>query len=535
MRTLFVYPEFPKTFWSYEKILELVNRKVLLPPLGLVTVAALLPQHWQMKLVDRNVREVTEAEWNWAELVVISGMIVQKSDMATQIAKAKERGLPVAVGGPFASSTPDAPELNLVDFKVLDEGEITLPMFIEAIERGDTSGRFSSNGEKPDVTSTPVPRFDLLELDAYDSMSVQFSRGCPFQCEFCDIIVLYGRKPRTKNPEQLVAELQALYDLGWRRSIFLVDDNFIGNKRNAKLLLPAMRDWLSERGYPFSFATEASVDLAADDDLLQLMAECRFESVFLGIETPDEASLSVAGKHQNTRSSLEDAVDHITSYGIRVMAGFIIGFDGELAGAGDRIVRFVSLTGIPAAMMGMLQALPNTGLWHRLEKEGRLIQEKADAKGVNQTNLLNFVPTRPIREIAHEYVQAFCELYEPNAYIDRVTHYYLKMGKPRWHSFYKSEKSDISRLPSLTDIRALSIVIWRQGVKRNTRFRFWKSLATIAMRNPQLLEQFLVVLAHNEHFQEYRGVVTKEIEDQMQALPPEPPATAELNRELQTA
>lgn len=535
MRTLFVYPEFPKTFWSYEKILELVNRKVLLPPLGLVTVAALLPQHWQMKLVDRNVREVTEAEWNWAELVVISGMIVQKSDMAAQIAKAKERGLPVAVGGPFASSTPDAPELNLVDFKVLDEGEITLPMFIEAIERGDTSGRFSSNGEKPDVTSTPVPRFDLLELDAYDSMSVQFSRGCPFQCEFCDIIVLYGRKPRTKNPEQLVAELQALYDLGWRRSIFLVDDNFIGNKRNAKLLLPAMRDWLSERGYPFSFATEASVDLAADDDLLQLMAECRFESVFLGIETPDEASLSVAGKHQNTRSSLEEAVDHITSYGIRVMAGFIIGFDGELAGAGDRIVRFVSLTGIPAAMMGMLQALPNTGLWHRLEKEGRLIQEKADAKGVNQTNLLNFVPTRPIREIANEYVQAFCELYEPNAYIDRVTHYYLKMGKPRWHSFYKSEKSDISRLPSLTDIRALSIVIWRQGVKRNTRFRFWKSLATIAMRNPQLLEQFLVVLAHNEHFQEYRGVVTKEIQDQMLALPPEPPASAELNRELQTA
>jgi len=539
MRTLFVYPEFPKTFWSYEKILELVNRKVLLPPLGLVTVAALLPQQWQMKLVDRNVREVTEEEWNWAELVVISGMIVQKSDMAVQIGKAKERGLPVAVGGPFASSTPDAPELNLADFKVLDEGEITLPMFIEAIERGDTNGRFSSNGEKPDVTSTPVPRFDLLELDAYDSMSVQFSRGCPFQCEFCDIIVLYGRKPRTKNPEQLIAELQALYDLGWRRSIFLVDDNFIGNKRNAKLLLPAMREWLSERGYPFSFATEASVDLAADEELLQLMAECRFESVFLGIETPDEASLSVAGKHQNTRSSLVEAVDRITSYGIRVMAGFIIGFDGEQAGAGDRIVRFVSLTGIPAAMMGMLQALPNTGLWHRLEKEGRLIQEKADAKGVNQTNLLNFVPTRPIREIANEYVQAFCQLYEPNAYIDRVTHYYLKMGKPRWHAFYKAEKSDQSSLPSLTDIRALSIVVWRQGFKRNTRFRFWKSLAIIAMRNPKLLEQFLVVLAHNEHFQEYRGVVTKEIQDQMAALPLEPAVSAtetnsESNRELQT-
>jgi radical SAM superfamily enzyme YgiQ (UPF0313 family) len=365
-------------------------------------------------------------------------------------------------------------------------------------------------------------------------MSVQFSRGCPFQCEFCDIIVLYGRKPRTKTPEQLVAELQALYDLGWRRSIFLVDDNFIGNKRNAKLLLPAIKQWQIERGYPFSFATEASVDLASDDEMMQMMGEARFDAVFLGIETPDEASLSVAGKHQNTRSSLEDSVDRITSYGIRVMAGFIIGFDGEKTGAGDRIVRFVNRTGIPAAMMGMLQALPNTGLWHRLEKEGRLVQEKADAKGVNQTNLLNFVPTRPIRDIANEYVDAFCRLYEPNAYIDRVTHYYLKMGQPRWRAFFKPEASDKSSLPSLTDVRALSTVVWRQGMKRDTRLRFWKALAKIARRNPENLEQFLVTLAHNEHFQEYRSVVTREIKDQLAALPPEPPpTTAASTRELQ--
>ncbi|MFW6732204.1 MAG: B12-binding domain-containing radical SAM protein [Synechococcus sp.] len=524
MRTLFIYPLFPPTFWSYEKILELVNRKVLLPPLGLVTVAALLPQQWEMKLVDRNVRDVTAEEWDWAELVVISGMIVQKADMAVQIAEAKRRGLPVAVGGPFASSTPDAPELELADFKVLDEGEITLPQFVEAIERGDRSGRFSANGEKPDVTGTPVPRFDLLDFDAYDSMSVQFSRGCPFQCEFCDIIVLYGRKPRTKTPEQLLAELNRLYELGWRRSIFLVDDNFIGNKRNAKLLLPALRGWLSERGYPFSFATEASVDLAQDEELMQMMAECRFEAVFLGIETPDEASLSVAGKHQNTRSSLEEAVDRITANGIRVMAGFIIGFDGETAGAGDRIVRFVTRTGIPAAMMGMLQALPNTGLWHRLEKEGRLIQEKTHARGVNQTNLLNFQPTRPIRQIANEYVQAFCSLYEPNAYIDRVAHYYRKLGTPRWHAFYDPRKADRPSLPTWTDLRALAIVIWRQGVKRDTRWRFWRSLFSIARSNPKNLEQFLVVLAHNEHFMEYRSIVTREIADQLVALPPEEPA-----------
>jgi radical SAM superfamily enzyme YgiQ (UPF0313 family) len=535
MRTLFVYPEFPKTFWSYEKILELVNRKVLLPPLGMVTVAALLPQHWQMKLVDRNVREVSEAEWDWAELVVISGMIVQKRDMAAQIAKAKARGLPVAVGGPFASSTPEAPELDLADYKVLDEGEITLPQFVEAIERGDPAGRFSANGEKPDVTSTPIPRFDLLQLDAYDSMSVQFSRGCPFQCEFCDIIVLYGRKPRTKTPDQLVAELQSLYDLGWRRSIFLVDDNFIGNKRNAKLLLPALKQWQIEHGYPFSLSTEASVDLASDDELMTMMAECRFDSVFLGIETPDEASLETAKKLQNTRSSLDESVDRITSYGIRVMAGFIIGFDGEKIGAGDRIVEFVSRTGIPAAMMGMLQALPNTGLWHRLEKEGRLIENKAAAKGVNQTNLLNFIPTRPIRDIANEYVDAFCRLYEPHAYIDRVCSYYLKMGKPRWQQFVPASLNKPS-LPAWIDVRALLIVIWRQGIKRDTRWRFWRSLLKVALGNPAVLEQFLVTLAHNEHFMEYRGVVTREIQEQLAALPPDPPYAPQVaNRELQPA
>jgi radical SAM superfamily enzyme YgiQ (UPF0313 family) len=275
------------------------------------------------------------------------------------------------------------------------------------------------------------------------------------------------------------------------------------------------------------------VDLAADDELLEMMAEARFDSVFLGIETPDEASLSIAGKHQNTRSSLEESVDRITSYGIRVMAGFIIGFDGEKAGAGNRIVEFVSRTGIPAAMMGMLQALPNTGLWHRLEKEGRLIEEKADAKGVNQTNLLNFVPSRPIRDIANEYVDAFSRLYEPNAYIDRVTHYYLKVGKPRWQSYVKTAALGKPTLPSFTDVRALAIVIWRQGLMRDTRFRFWKALATIARRNPDNLEQFLVTLAHNEHFQEYRGIVQKEIADQLASLPPEEASNVE--PQLQTA
>ncbi len=421
------------------------------------------------------------------------------------------------------------------DFKVLDEGEITLPMFVEALERGETSGRFTADGEKPDATSTPVPRYDLLELDAYSEMSVQFSRGCPFNCEFCDIIVLYGRKPRTKTPEQLITELQCLYDPSWRRSVFLVDDNFIGNKRNVKLLMPALRAWQIEHGYPFSFATEASVDLAADQELMDQMADCRFESVFLGIETPDAASLETARKLQNTRSSLEESVEKITASGLRVMAGFIIGFDGEQRGAGQRIVEFVNRTGIPHAMMGMLQALPKTALWIRLEQEGRLIQDTAAAKGVNQTNLLNFVPTRPIRDIANEYMEAFSELYEPNAYIDRVYSYFLKLPPQRYKQILKelAQKAEAEgggapprsngKRTSWVDLRALAIVVWRQGLRRNTRWRFWRALIGMARHNPARFTGFISILAHSEHFLEYRKIVRQEIEEQIAALPPDPP------------
>ena len=294
-----------------------------------------------------------------------------------------------------------------------------------------------------------------------------------------------------------------------------------------------MRQWQIDHGFPFSFATEASVDLAADDDLMQMMVECRFESVFLGIETPDESSLETAGKLQNTRSSLVDSVDKITSYGLRVMAGFIIGFDGEKEGAGGRIVEFVTRTGIPHAMMGMLQALPNTALWHRLEKEGRLIEGKAAAKGVNQTNLLNFEPTRPIRDIANEYVEAFGALYEPNAFIDRVYSYFLKLPPQQWKKLVVPG----SRPPKPTswvDLRALGIILWRQGLKRNTRVRFWKALYGMYRHNPKRFTGFISILAHNEHFLEYRAIVRREIEEQLATLPPDPPKTkAEPSRELQ--
>jgi radical SAM superfamily enzyme YgiQ (UPF0313 family) len=506
MRVLLLYPLFPKSFWSFDKALELIGRKVSLPPLGLITVAAILPQIWEFRLVDRNVQSETEADWAWADLVLISGMIVQKPDMLHLIIEAKRRGKPVAVGGPYVTSSPEAVESAGADFLVLDEGEITLPMLVDALNRGETSGVFSAEGEKPDVTTTPIPRFDLLDLGAYNEMSVQFSRGCPFQCEFCDIIVLYGRKPRTKTPAQLLAELQTLYDLGWRRSVFVVDDNFIGNKRNVKLMLRELIPWMAKHDYPFRFTTEASVDLAQDQELLDLMVTANFCAVFLGIETPDTDSLSLTKKFQNTRNSLVESVQTINRAGLRVMAGFIIGFDGEKAGAGDRIIDFVETTAIPQALFSMLQALPNTALWDRLQKEGRLINAKQEAN-IHQTTLSNFIPTRPLSELAHEYARCFWELYEPTRYLARIYRHYLHM-RPTLHQ--KKFK-----MPELIEFRALLLICWRQGLKRNTRFQFWRQLVLIIWHNPSVLVPYLSNCALIEHFIEYRQIVRDEIETQV--------------------
>jgi radical SAM superfamily enzyme YgiQ (UPF0313 family) len=506
MRVLFLYPLFPKSFWSFDKALELIGRKVSFPPLGMITVAAILPQTWEFRLVDRNVRLETEADWEWADLVIISGMIVQKPDLLNQIREAKRRGKLVAVGGPYVTSVPEAAIEVGADFLVLDEGEITLPLLVEALERREISGIFRSNGEKPDVTTTPIPRYDLLDLKAYSDMSVQFSRGCPFQCEFCDIIVLYGRKPRTKTPAQLLAELQTLYDLGWRRSIFVVDDNFIGNKRNVKILLQELIPWMKERGYPFRFSTEASVNLAEDDELLELMIAANFTAVFLGIETPDTDSLALTQKFQNTRNSLIEAVEKINAVGLRVMAGFIIGFDGEKPGAGRRIIDFVEATAIPQALFSMLQALPNTALWHRLQKEGRLLDGKEEAN-ILQSTLTNFIPTRPLEELAREYISCFWELYEPDRYLARVYRHFIQM-KPTPHK-------KRFRMPEFTDIQALLIICWRQGFKRNTRWQFWRQFFSIIQQNPGVFEHYLINCAHIEHFLEYRTIVRDEIESQL--------------------
>ena len=507
MRCLLIYPKFPKTFWSFERVLRLIGRKVLVSPLGLITVAALLPDSWEFRLVDRNIREVTDSEWEWADIVLFSAMIVQRVDMIDQIRLAKSYGKSVAVGGPYPTSVPEDMEHAGADFLVLDEAEITLPLFLDALEHGETQGVFHADGEKPDISSTPVPRFELLDLDAYDTMALQYSRGCPFLCEFCDIITLYGRRPRTKQPQQVMAELDRLYELGWRRGILIVDDNFIGNKKNAKQMLRELEKWQQQHGFPFSFMTEASIDLAADKELMRLMVACNFDSVFLGIETPDEDSLQLTRKYQNIRNSMTESVDAIVDHGLRPMGGFIMGFDGEKDGAGERIVQFIEQTAIPTANFSLLQALPNTALWDRLKKEGRLLKTDSD---INQTSLTNFVPQRPVENLAREYVEAFTVVYDPVLYLDRVFRCFLKLGSP-----VKIESSSRPVFPTWKEIRALFIIVWRQGLMRRTRWKFWHHAINILWSNAVVLPHYLAVCAHYEHFVEYRDIVRQEIESQL--------------------
>lgn len=508
MKALLLYPEFPQSFWSYDRSVEIAGFKALIPPLGIITVAALLPQNWEIRFYDRNVNPETEADWEWCELVILSAMIVQKSDFHALIQKAVQLGKKVAVGGPYPTSVPQDALDSGAHYLILDEGELTVPLFLEAIARGQTEGIFRS-GEKPDVTLSPIPRFDLLQQDAYFLMAVQFSRGCPFNCEFCDIISLYGRKPRTKEPSQILAELQSLYNLGWRGSIFIVDDNFIGNQRNVKRFLRELIPWMEQHHYPFSFITEASVNLAEDDELLHLMAVAGFDTVFLGIETPDQDSLQLTRKMQNTRNPLVEACRKINEAGLLIHAGFILGFDGERSGAGERIQGFVEETSIPQPMLGILQALPNTALWNRLKAEQRLVGGIGITATGDQNTLMNFVPTRPIAEIAREYVESLWRLYEPTNYLRRCYQQCLSLGsQPR--------QKQTMQFPVGKGLRLVAQLIWHQGICRpDIRGQFWRQLWTILRKKPQVLFLYLGLCAVGEHFWEYRALARERIAQQL--------------------
>ncbi|MBW4591597.1 MAG: B12-binding domain-containing radical SAM protein [Brasilonema angustatum HA4187-MV1] len=508
MKTLLLYPCFPQSFWSYDRFLKIAGLKAFIPPLGIITIAALLPKDWEIRFFDRNVNPETDDDWQWCDMVILSAMLVQKPDFHALIQKAVRLGKKVVVGGPYPTSIPQDSLASGAHYLVLDEGELTIPQFLEALAQGKDQGIFRAS-DKPDVTKSPIPRFDLLKLDAYFMMAIQFSRGCPFNCEFCDIITLYGRKPRTKEPSQTLAELQTLYDLGWRGPLFIVDDNFIGNQRNVKRFLVSLIPWMKERNYPFTFITEASVNLAEDAELLHLMVEAGFNAVFLGIETPDQDSLKVTQKFQNTRNSLLEACRQINSAGLLIYAGFILGFDGERSGAGERIQTFVEQTSIPQPMLGILQALPNTALWNRLKAEQRLLEGIGGVEVGDQNTLMNFKPTRPLSEIGREYVQGFWTLYEPANYLRRCFQQCLNIGQP-------PEKRQTMRFPAGKGLRLVAQLIWHQGWQRSEiRVQFWQQLWTILRTKPQVLNMYLGLCAAGEHFWEYRVLARERITQQL--------------------
>jgi radical SAM superfamily enzyme YgiQ (UPF0313 family) len=485
MKILLVYPEFPETYWSFRHALSFEGKRSAFPPLGLMTVSALLPNSWERRLVDMNVQPLKRSDIDWADLVFASAMLVQRDSLSQVVELCKARGKRVVVGGPFVSTSVE--RLGQADHIFLGEAETTLPEFIRDLERGDPKPTYKA-AERPALSTSPVPHFHLANLKRYSAMSVQYSRGCPFQCEFCDIIEIYGRVPRTKSNEQMLAELDELQRIGWRGMVFIVDDNFIGNKRNVKKLLPALAEWSERRGHPFSFLTEASVNLADDNELLQLMRRARFRRVFLGIETPVEASLKEAQKGQNTRSDLLESVKKIQSCGMEVMAGFIVGFDNDPEDIFERQIKFIRESAIPLAMVGLLTALPETQLWRRLEREGRLLTEST---GNNTDGTLNFIPRMDAARLIEGYKSIVRTIYSPGEYYQRALNCLERVV---------SSTPESHRDGFASDALTLARVVMALGVRDHARGEFWRYLREILAQHRGKFAEAMRLAAMGYHF-----------------------------------
>ena len=482
MKVLMVYPEFPDTFWSFKHALPFQGKRSAYPPLGLLTISAMLPANWERRLVDLNIRRLKDSELDWADVVFFSGMMVQGPSMKEHIERAKARGLRTVVGGPIASA--QDPSISGADHVVEGEAEDLLAELAADLERGEAKPFYKSK-LLPDLTKVPPPHLHLANLRRYSSMAVQFSRGCPFTCEFCDIIEIYGRRPRTKTPDQIIAELEQIYHLGWRGRVFLVDDNFIGNKKCVKALLPRLVEWMRDHKYPFSLITEASLNLAEDPELLQQMREAHFTSVFLGIETPVVESLKETTKFQNLRKNLLESVRSIQARGIEVMAGFIAGFDHDPKDVFDRQIPFIRDAAIPLSMVGLLNALPNTQLWRRLKAEGRLLKESL---GNNKIADLNFIPKMDTQELIAGYRKILQTIYSPQEYFERASAFLSQLGTA-------------ARTPLVfSDMMAVARSLWRQGLLSNYRTEYWKFLAQTLHRHRQHLDKAIALAIMGHHF-----------------------------------
>lgn len=509
VKVLMVWPSFPPSFWGFEGVLEMIPELAMTPPLGLITVAALCPPSWQIRLIDHAFEELRDEDLQWADLVMVSGMHAQRADALTVLERARSFGRRTFVGGPWASTDPEA-VLLVADHVMVGEAEEAFPGIAAALENG-TARSLYHIVDKPDMTNSPVPRFDLLHREKYTSMPIQFSRGCPFQCEFCDIITIYGRKPRAKTPAQVIRELDVLRGLGWRNEVFIVDDNFIGNHAKALQLSQELIEWQKLHHQPFSFYTEASIDLAARPELMDAMVAANFMYVFIGIETPSAEALKESRKFQNLRSKNNvEQVRIIQERGLWVLAGFIVGFDSDDETIFARQLEFIDQTAIAWAMAGILMAPPTTALFDRMKREGRLIE---DSPSTSNFGLPNFRTVLPLPVLLRGLCTLLDGLYQPEAFFDRAYNS-LKVWQPK-----STQKPP--NLGMYYNLRVLCATIWRQGIRSNYKRSYWKFLRrmlSMTWRSPTKIWLGFTVMLSAHHFVLYSQVVIKHLEEEIKKL-----------------
>jgi radical SAM superfamily enzyme YgiQ (UPF0313 family) len=485
MKVLLVYPEYPLTFWSFDYALKFISKKAAYPPLGLLTVAALLPEDWNLRLLDLNVEKLRDRDLEWADYVMISAMLIQQKSVQDILERCHSLGTKVIAGGPLFNSTPEE-YLDSVDHLILNEAELTLPPFLADLSQGKPKKVYRSEGF-PDLSLTPTPRWDLINVKKYATLMIQCSRGCPFDCEFCDITALYGRRTRVKEADQMLEEIEAIYQLGWRGSVFIVDDNFIGNKSKIKRMLPRLIEWQQVHEYPFTFITEASINLVDDDKLIELMGEAGFDSVFIGLETPNEESLKECAKNQNRGRDMVNAVKKLQAAGIQVFGGYIVGFDSDDEGIFHRQIKFIQESGVVTAMVGLLNAAPKTRLWQRLKEENRL---QFDATGDNTDGTINFIPKMDKEILLKGYRKIVRTIYSPRHFYRRVWEF-LDHYQPR-------RKWRVQR----HDIKAFFKSVFYLGILGNgiSQWYYWKMLCKSIIFYRKLFPDAIKLMVFGYHF-----------------------------------
>jgi radical SAM superfamily enzyme YgiQ (UPF0313 family) len=500
MKILLVYPSYPDTFWSFRHALRFISKKAAFPPLGLLTVASMLPGGWEKKLIDLNVKDLTDEDIQWADYVFISAMVVQRDSVKEVLARCNALNTKTVCGGPLFTTGYD--EFEGVDHFVLGEAESTLHLFLADLEKGEAKHLYESD-ERPPIYNTPLPMWSLIDMDQYSSLAIQYSRGCPFDCEFCDIIILNGHVPRTKAKEQMLAELDALYETGWRGGVFIVDDNFIGNKKKLKAeTLPAIIDWQQRNKYPFSFFTEVSINLSDDEHLMQLMAEAGFDRIFIGIETPNEDSLVECNKLPNKGRDLASAVKVLQNNGFEVQGGFIVGFDSDPVSIFRSQINFIQKSGIVTAMVGLLNAPRGTRLYHRLKKENRLLK---DITGDNTDYSINFVPKMNYETLINGYRNIVHTIYSPKQYYERVKTFLREYNPPK-----------INKAPQLKfhHIEGLFKSIWFLGIKEKGRRYYWRLILSTLFKKPRAFPLSVSLSVFGFHFRKVaERLNTNQLED----------------------